>query len=556
MTANVTAAQAGWRLSRYNVIAWSDDLEGAGGQQVPIVANLFAGTLARSSALEMALLASLDQLPSTHPILERFQKLGWIVDFDELARIDEMAQEALTGSPTTITLMICPTMGCNFDCPYCFEQHRADKMTEDTQDAVAALVGRMLEASNASQVRIDWFGGEPLLGADVIERLHGLINDACAEHGAGLFSHVVTNGYLLDEANARLLAKCRTKLVRITVDGTRETHDATRHLAGGGPTYDRIIENISRPLPFPVEVRMNVHAGNRPQMDALADKLESIAAQTGNRFAFRPSEVFDTEEAHGRADMPELMELDGVRAVSLNRFRMGFHGARGTHCAGQNPYDICIDEQGGLHSCQATLSRPDKAFGDAWSWNPADPVATATRPEMLAWFKRDSWAVNIERCRACLWLPLCMGGCSFERSKGNRDCIPWKGDPQGFVLTQYARIGEKRRDWQLTPQMVAEKTMRIFEKWGVARAWVHGSVVLGTMNGSSDVDLIVEMPPGKHLGYGIFGLRKELREALGRKVDLHTPLNDLSAPAVAAFIRRHQVLVYEADGQRGRGNAE
>lgn len=97
----------------------------------------------------------------------------------------------------------------------------------------------------------------------------------------------------------------------------------------------------------------------------------------------------------------------------------------------------------------------------------------------LRWFKHDSLAVYNPECRACTWLPLCMGGCTFERSKGNRDCLPWKDDPQKFVLVQYGRLGEK------------------------------------------------------------------LREVLGRKVDLHTPLNDGSDPAVAAFVRRHQVLVYE-----------
>jgi predicted nucleotidyltransferase len=75
---------------------------------------------------------------------------------------------------------------------------------------------------------------------------------------------------------------------------------------------------------------------------------------------------------------------------------------------------------------------------------------------------------------------------------------------------------------------------------------VHGSVALGTMNAHSDVDLIVEMPEGKYLGYDFFGLRKELREALGRKVDVHTPPSADSTPAVAAFIRRHQALIYDA----------
>ena len=36
-----------------------------------------------------------------------------------------------------------------------------------------------------------------------------------------------------------------------------------------------------------------------------------------------------------------------------------------------------------------------------------------------------------------------------ERSKGNRDRLPWKDDPQKFILVQYGRLSEKHRDRQL-----------------------------------------------------------------------------------------------------------
>jgi hypothetical protein len=63
-----------------------------------------------------------------------------------------------------------------------------------------------------------------------------------------------------------------------------------------------------------------------------------------------------------------------------------------------------------------------------------------------------------------------MGGCAFERSKGENDCLPWKDDPQKFVLVQYGRLGEKRRDRQPTPQDVGTRIDPVLEKWGVARA--------------------------------------------------------------------------------------
>ena len=139
------------------------------------------------------------------------------------------------------------------------------------------------------------------------------------------------------------------------------------------------------------------------------------------------------------------------------------------------------------------------------------------------------------------------------RHKGKRDCVPWKDDPEGFVLAQYERMGEKERDISLTPSAVAKTVEPIMRRWGIRRAWVYGSVALGLARAGSDVDMIVEMPPGRYLGYGLFDLRRELADALGRKVDLHTPPNESSTISVARHIERSRVLVY--NGQRNQNES-
>ncbi len=70
-----------------------------------------------------------------------------------------------------VGLTICTTMGCNFDCPYCFENHKAGKMSAEVQDDVVALAERMLDAAQRKALSVTWFGGEPLLAPDVIEAL-------------------------------------------------------------------------------------------------------------------------------------------------------------------------------------------------------------------------------------------------------------------------------------------------------------------------------------------------------------------------------------------------
>ena len=114
------------------------------------------------------------------------------------------------------------------------------------------------------------------------------------------------------------------------------------------------------------------------------------------------------------------------------------------------------------------------------------------------------------------------------------------------MLAQYRRLGEKQRDSSLTPALVRETAAPILKKWGVRRAWVYGSVALGRAQTGSDVDMIVEMPPGEYLGFGIVDLRYALSQALRRKVDLHTPPNEASTRSVARIIERTKVLVYDS----------
>lgn len=534
-----TAAQAGWKPSQYSICARTEN------QDAFIIANLFAGTMGKYLPSEAEMLGRLEALPEDHPLVKRFADNGLIVRFDERERLQAMSRKDTEGPPV-IQMTICPTMACNFDCPYCFQKHRAGKMTESVQDQVAALADRLFAVSGAEELAVFWYGGEPLLALDVMERLTSLLNNVCTKYSAGLRARIVTNGYLMDGEAARLLSRLRVKHARITLDGTADTHNATRHLASGGGTFDRILENLSQPLPFSVEVRFNVHAGNRPEAALLRERIDQIAAESGNRIVFHEAEVFETDLSLTRPDAPELLSADEVKEISLQRGNLSFRGARGRRCSAQKPYNVCIDERGRLYACSAVLAEPEHAFGNAADWDPADPDITADTPKERKWFLEDSLPRNDPECTACLWLPICGGGCAHLRRKGKRDCVPWKDDPEGFVLAQYRRMGEKQRDSSLTPALVRETAAPILKKWGVRRAWVYGSVALGRAQTGSDVDMIVEMPPGEYLGFGIVDLRYALSQALRRKVDLHTPPNEASTRSVARIIERTKVLVYDS----------
>ena len=137
-----TAEEAGWRMSNYNLMNRIPDTNKV------VIVNLFRGTCAVYHSLEVILLNELKTLNENHPILNKFRQRGLIVNFDELEALKVLGRNAYAGG-NVVNLTICPTMGCNFDCPYCFENHTPGLMTESVQNDVVGLAERMLDTASA-----------------------------------------------------------------------------------------------------------------------------------------------------------------------------------------------------------------------------------------------------------------------------------------------------------------------------------------------------------------------------------------------------------------------
>jgi predicted nucleotidyltransferase len=68
---------------------------------------------------------------------------------------------------------------------------------------------------------------------------------------------------------------------------------------------------------------------------------------------------------------------------------------------------------------------------------------------------------------------------------------------------------------------LAEQIMPILRRYGVRRAGVFGSYARGEASPNSDLDLLVELPPGSSL-FDLVGLELDLSELLGIKADVGT----------------------------------
>ena len=432
-----TAQEAGWHVSRYNLYAPIP------GEDRVAAVSLYRGVCAAYTAMELYFLAHLDLLPEGHPLIKRFAEKGLIANFDEREALTAMGRLGCSQSDT-VCLTICPTMGCNFDCPYCFEKHTPGRMSREIQDQVIRLAERMLDASRARRLFVMWFGGEPLLAPDIIrdlsERLIALAREKKADYAAG----IVTNGYLLTEENAQLLQNAQVMWAQVTLDGMQSRHDQTRCLAGGRPTFDRIIKNLREvSIPFPVIIRQNVHEGNREDMLPLAKLILRLKEESGNHLGYYPHAVFDSDAAEERGRQVSLLCGSGAGDLGLFQGTIDFQQGQGLFCGAGNLWTIGIDDQGRLNKCWEDSGNGAHSFGDAAHWDPLRPLETAAHPENLIRYLNAGHLEDPE-CRDCVWLPRCRGGCPYQRLFRKKECLPYKDHPEKYVLSLYRRLTEAK----------------------------------------------------------------------------------------------------------------
>ena len=113
------------------------------------------------------------------PVRRLFER-GFLVDYDEHAYLRNRVR-LKCGDTHALRLTICPTLQCNFACPYCYETARGGRMSEQVQDGLVSFVEGALERYHVGALDVSWYGGEPLLEPEVIRGLSERLMSLCEQ---------------------------------------------------------------------------------------------------------------------------------------------------------------------------------------------------------------------------------------------------------------------------------------------------------------------------------------------------------------------------------------
>lgn len=167
--------------------------------------------------------------------------------------------------------VILPTTNCNARCFYCYEN--GYKHINMTPTVARDLVSYMIEHCGGNKLHLQWFGGEPLVGEGIIDKI---CEDLSASN-VQFNSTMTSNGFLFNE---ELVKKAKDqwalKRVQITLDGTETVYNDTKAYKNVSENpYVKVLNNIRLLLDngIRVVVRLNLGRHNYEDLIALINEL-------------------------------------------------------------------------------------------------------------------------------------------------------------------------------------------------------------------------------------------------------------------------------------------
>lgn len=318
-----------------------------------LVFNLLTRELIHLSHEEHKNFTSLDYLKENWFVVSDGTKEK---DYADFLKWVVSARQPKSKEITSFTIF--PTTDCNARCFYCFELgHSRIPMSCETAEKVVRYIK---EHCGGKEVKIAWFGGEPLFNMQAIETICAGL---CKE-GIAFKSTMTSNGYLFDDAVVqKAVSDWKLKRIQITLDGTEKIYNKIKaYIYRDGSPYQVVLANIERLLDanIYVSIRLNLDLYNADDLLILAEELaERFRGKRGLRVyanhLFKSdtpnAELYSDEEWEKREEamrrLNECLEQNGLLTVGGIRKDIKIN-----HCKADSGRSVTILPDGNIGLCE------------------------------------------------------------------------------------------------------------------------------------------------------------------------------------------------------------
>lgn len=318
-----------------------------------------------------------------------------------------------------VLMYIIPNNNCNLMCKYCFigklnNQHPIKMNTETLYNAIDKFYNHLKDI-NYHEGKIIFYGGEPLISFDLIEKCVNYIN----ENNYDIMVNMVTNGTLLTEKMADFF-KDNNVGIGISIDGPKDITDKNRiYYNDFLSVYDKTFKSIEMLQNKNIEFNLSITIANDllQNQEEFLKWIKSINVKNIAYNILHYTSPTDEWKKYYREATKFLIKSNnelfnlGINDERINRKYTSFYNNefKFQDCGAKGGNQICISPDGNIDICHALWNNSPKNIGNIKDIEFDDIFKTA---EFYKW--QNNITLNYSKCLKCPALFICGGGCSYQ----------------------------------------------------------------------------------------------------------------------------------------------
>ncbi len=329
-------------------------------------------------------------------------------EIDEIGLIEKEEHGLICDGDNYLRITIMLTKLCNYNCDYCYQgAHKSEIISDEIIVKLIQYVKIQVDKFDFKGIRVNWYGGEPLLCVDSIKKITYSLVTICKNKNISYKASMETNGSLLLDVGETFIRETFLDQVQITIDGMHNyyTHvkKATRD------EFESVVTALTKFCDIvDIKVRINYDDSHKDQVYKLLNYLLDENNLNKKIKIYVAPVVINSENFDAK------QERNGKYWMFMKRFVPFFTNRYGEgtliyekpirrriYCSSTMTNSIVVDYGGRIFNCSHDCSNEIRCRGYIWD---------------------EYWLSNVyekgihpKECRECSFFPVCMGGCLSER---------------------------------------------------------------------------------------------------------------------------------------------
>ncbi len=311
-------------------------------------------------------------------------------------------------------ITIAPTMDCNYNCYYCFEEQVKEYMSDEIIERIAKYMNSL---PNKCRLNFTWFGGEPLLAFEQMKKLNQSLSmpedidtDYC----------IITNGYYMNEAVIDELHNLHIKTIQLSIDGLYEDYNQVKCMKNDKRCFDTILKNIdyfaAKHKDIAMHIRVNMDNNTKDDFLNIVHFFYQRYPENQN---IKPYAAFLKNIGNAT---PESCACDFSSGTDKMQFALDMFQKTNnkyflypqnnfSECAVRNHNSWAFGPDGSVYKCWENIGNRENKVG----FIDENGYIQITDNLKLTRYMYGADPLCNEDCRGCFYLPICYGGCPHQR---------------------------------------------------------------------------------------------------------------------------------------------